>query len=98
MTDVFVTTLGCLLVLVVLVVLGAVLGQRQWWSEVECGKSSNPFPDPAYFVGEDYLVQLDASGDRPIEVLKVVREVTDLSFREAQSIVNETPVAPSPRR
>lgn len=41
----------------------------------------------------EFLVQLLAAGDKKIQVIKVVRELTSLGLKEAKDLVESAPVA-----
>jgi ribosomal protein L7/L12 len=69
----------------------ALLHPREFWSRAICGEKPVAPLDPAFSEPGTYLVRLDASGDRPFELLKAVREVTNYSFKEAKALVHSTP-------
>lgn len=62
-----------------------------WLQYVVTGHRPVPTTDPRYTETGNCRVDLSSSGNRPIEVVKAVREVTNLGLVEAKGKVDKTP-------
>ncbi len=76
--------------LVVFSVVGAVVHPVAWWRYVMTGAISTS-PDPKYAQPGAYRVQLEGAGKRPIEVVKALREVSEVGLVEAKERVDNPP-------
>ena len=75
----------------VVFVLSAPTYPAKWWRYVRTGTHPKG-PVPARFVESGACrVELRSPGDRPLEVVKVLREVTEAGFAEAKDKVQNLP-------
>ncbi|WP_300682010.1 ribosomal protein L7/L12 [Nocardioides sp.] len=78
-----------------LVVVGATVATnwKAWWTYVVTGqRPSTATPPPAEFAEPGtYRVRLEAAGERPIQVIKAIREVSGADLYEAKILVEGVP-------
>lgn len=60
---------------------------RGWWRRV-----SRPWPMPAFTVPGDHGVELDGVGERTVEVVRAIRQITGWSLMSATRATESTPV------
>lgn len=71
-------------------VVGAAVHPVAWWRYVKTGAIPTP-PGPKDAQPGAFLVQLESAGKRPIEVVKALREVSDVGLVEATERVDNPP-------
>lgn len=62
-----------------------------WWRYVVSGVAPTPPTDAKYTQPGRYQVELLGAGDRPIEVVKALREVSSLGLVEAKQLIDGAP-------
>ncbi len=62
-----------------------------WWRYLKTGSSSEPGLLPQ-LQGGDWVVHLDSPGDRPIAVIKAVRDITGMELLPAKQLVDNAPI------
>jgi ribosomal protein L7/L12 len=78
-------------ILAAVVVVGLLWDVRSWWRYVVTGERPPAKVDAQYVEPGSCSVELVASGDRQIEVIKALREVTGYGLVEAKSHVVAAP-------
>lgn len=62
-------------------------GVRGWWRRL-----TNPWPLEAFTAPGDHAIELVATGDRPVAVVRAVRQITGWSLTSATQSTRSTPV------
>ncbi|MDT9594207.1 ribosomal protein L7/L12 [Nocardioides zeae] len=62
-------------------------GVRGWWR-----RTTAPWPLPAFTAPGEHAVELVHTGDRPVAVVRAVRQITGWSLTSATDATRSTPV------
>lgn len=76
---------------VFVLVLSLAVDPVRWWRYVVTGLRREPALEASYSEAGDCSVELSAVGDRPIQVIKALREVTAADLMTAKAAVDSPP-------